>query len=480
MYKYKTKPYEHQKKIFEKTWKAKQHALFLEMGTGKTKIAIDTLGALYEVNAINTVLIVAPKGVFANWVEKEIPQHLPDRINSKMVQWQPNITKKYREALTELADPGHTDLHILAMNVEALSTVKGASSAFKFLKMNPNNLFIMDESTAIKNRKALRTKNALKAASLAKYKRILTGSPITKNPMDLFSQCDFLSPQLLGFKSFFAYQARYAIVRKRAMGMRSFQEITGYQRLDELHGKLDSFSSRVLKEDCLDLPEKIYTSRRVSLSKEQLSAYVQMKKLAIARLEKGELSTTTSVLTQIMRLQEICCGHLKTDDGEIQEIPNKRLDELLSTIDEMSGKVIIWATWVYDLERIVNKLKERYGEDSAEAFYGATPQDKRQEIVKNFQDKENPLRFFVGNPKTGGYGLTLTAATNVIYWNNGYDLETRIQSEDRAHRIGQKNHVTYVDLVSPDTVDEKILAALKGKIDIAQEVLGEQSREWLI
>ena len=181
-----------------------------------------------------------------------------------------------------------------------------------------------------------------------------------------------------------------------------------------------------------------------------------------------------------MRLQEICCGHLKTDDGEIQEIPNKRLDELLSTIDEMSGKVIIWATWVYDLERIVNKLKERYGEDSAEAFYGATPQDKRQEIVKNFQDKENPLRFFVGNPKTGGYGLTLTAATNVIYWNNGYDLETRIQSEDRAHRIGQKNHVTYVDLVSPDTVDEKILAALKGKIDIAQEVLGEQSREWLI
>ena len=480
MYKYKTKPYEHQKIIFEETWKAKQHALFLEMGTGKTKIAIDTLGALYETKCINTVLIVAPKGVFANWVEKEIPQHLPDRINCKIVQWQPNITKKYREALTELADPGHNDLHILAMNVEALSTVKGASSAFKFLKMNPNNLFIMDESTAIKNRKALRTKNALKAASLAKYKRILTGSPITKNPMDLFSQCDFLSPQLLGFKSFFAYQARYAIVRKRAMGLRSFQEITGYQRLDELHNKLDKFSSRVLKEDCLDLPEKIYTSRRVPLSKEQLSAYVQMKKLAIARLEKGDLSTTTSVLTQIMRLQEICCGHLKTDDGEIQEIPNKRLDELLSTIDEMSGKVIIWATWVYDLERIVNKLKEKHGESSAEAFYGATPQDKRQEIVKNFQDKENPLRFFVGNPKTGGYGLTLTEATNVIYWNNGYDLETRIQSEDRAHRIGQKNHVTYVDLVSPGTVDEKILTALKSKIDIAQEVLGEQSREWLI
>ena len=480
MYVYKTEPYQHQKEIFESSWKARHYALFLEMGTGKTKIAIDSLAALYEAKNINTVLIVAPKGVYANWVEKEIPQHLPDRINCKIVQWQPNITKKFREALTELADPKHTDLHILAMNVEALSTIKGASSAFKFLKMNPNNLFIMDESTAIKNRKAMRTKNALKAASLAKYKRILTGSPITKNPMDLFSQCNFLSPKLLNFKSFFAYQARYAIVRRRMMGARSFQEITGYQRLDELHGKLGKFSARVLKEDCLDLPDKIYTSRRVPLTKEQLTAYVQMKKLALTRLEKGELSTTASVLTQIMRLQEICCGHLKMDDGTIQEIPNKRLDELFNTIDEMSGKVIIWATWVYDLERIVNKLRERYGEDSAEAFYGATPQDKRQEIVKNFQDKKNPLRFFVGNPKTGGYGLTLTAATNVIYWNNGYDLETRIQSEDRAHRIGQDNHVLYVDLISPSTVDEKILTALKGKISIAQEVLGEQGRDWLI
>ena len=480
MYSYKTTPYKHQKEIFEDSWNTRHYALFLEMGTGKSKIAIDSLAALYEAKSINTVLVVAPKGVFANWVEKELPKHLPNRIPHKIVQWQSNITKKFREALTELADPKHKDLHILVMNVEALSTMKGASSAFKFLKMNPNNLFIMDESTAIKNRKALRTKKAIKAASMAKYKRILTGSPITKNPMDLFSQCNFLSKQLLGFKSFFAYQTRYAVVRRRAIGMHSFQEITGYQRLDELHDKLNQFSVRVLKEDCLDLPDKIYTSRRVPLSKEQLSAYVQMKKLALTRLEQGELSTTTSILTQIMRLQEICCGHLKTDDGEIQEIPNKRMDELFNTIEEMSGKVIIWASWVYDIERIVRLLRKKFGAQTTEAFYGATPQDKRQEIVRNFQDKDSELRFFVGNPKTGGYGLTLTAATNVIYWNNSYDLEIRIQSEDRAHRIGQEHHVLYVDLVSPDTVDEKILTALKNKINIAQEVLGEQSRDWLI
>jgi|TARA_R110000823_G_scaffold24654_2_gene73180 SNF2 family DNA or RNA helicase len=480
MYKFETEPYDHQREIFEASWGARSHALFLEMGTGKSKIAIDTLGALYEAGAVNTALIVAPKGVYGNWVLKELPQHLPSRILTKIVQWQPNVTKKFREALTELADPSHTDLHILVMNVEALSTMKGSASAFKFLKMNPANMFILDESTSIKNRKALRTKNAVKAAGLSKYRRILTGSPITRNPMDLYSQCDFLSPQLLGFKSFFAYQARYAIVQRRAMGTRSFQEITGYQRLDELHDKLGKFSSRVLKEDCLDLPEKIYTMRRVPLSKEQLSAYVQMKKLALARLEKGALSTTTSVLTQIMRLQEICCGHLKTDSGEIETLPSNRMNELLATIDEMTGKVIIWATWVYDIEKIVEKLKDTYGKDCVEAFYGATPQENRQEIVERFQDSDSKLRFFVANPRTGGYGLTLTAATNVIYWNNSYDLETRIQSEDRAHRIGQNHHVLYVDLVSPNTVDEKILKALKAKIDIAQTVLGEQGRQWLI
>ena len=153
---------------------------------------------------------------------------------------------------------------------------------------------------------------------------------------------------------------------------------------------------------------------------------------------------------------------------------------MFDVIDEMLGKVIIWATWVYDIEKIVNTLQERYGPCSAEGFYGATPQDARQGIVDRFQDPDSDLRFFVGNPKTGGYGLTLTGATNVIYFNNGYDLETRIQSEDRAHRIGQEHHVLYVDLISPGTVDEKILKALRGKLNLAQEVLGEDPRDWIL
>ena len=217
-----------------------------------------------------------------------------------------------------------------------------------------------------------------------------------------------------------------------------------------------------------------------ALTDEQDKAYKQMKEFALAMLDRGELSTTQSVLTQIMRMQEICCGHLRTDDGDIQPLASNRINEMLDVISEMLGKVIIWASYVYDIEQIQQTLADKFGEESVVTFYGATPQDQRDAIVAQLQDSDSPVRFFVANPKTGGYGLTLTAATNVIYFNNSYDLEIRLQSEDRAHRISQKHHVLYVDLVSPNTVDEKIIKALKSKIDIAQQVLGEEAKGWLI
>tara|TARA_R110000782_G_scaffold93628_1_gene177179 strand:- start:221 stop:1117 length:897 start_codon:yes stop_codon:yes gene_type:complete len=297
--------------------------------------------------------------------------------------------------------------------------------------------------------------------------------------MDLFSQCNFLAEKALGFNSYFAFQARYANVQRRMMGHRSFQQIVGYRRLEELSEKLDRFSSRVLKVDCLDLPPKVYIKREVSLTLEQAKLYVQMQKLALAKLESGELVTTASVLTQIMRLQQICCGHLQPDEGEIQPIKSNRLNELLDLTEEFQGKAIIWATYTHDIQQVAYALRDRFGPESVATYYGATPQDERQSIVEQFQDPESPLKFFVGQPKTGGYGITLTEATTVIYYSNSYDLEIRLQSEDRAHRIGQKNKVTYIDLVSPGTIDEKILEALRNKIDIAGKVLGEDVKGWL-
>tara|TARA_R110000787_G_scaffold141473_1_gene255022 strand:- start:1928 stop:3382 length:1455 start_codon:yes stop_codon:yes gene_type:complete len=484
MYTFKTSPYAHQQKAWEDSWRKEYYFLAMEMGTGKSKVALDSIGALYEQGEIDTVLIVAPKGVYDNWIQQEIPRHLPDDIERKVVRWQPNWTEKFKKEIADIALPQKRDkkfLSFLVMNVEALSTQKGQSTALRFLQLNPNNMMVVDESTTIKNRKSARTKAIVACGRAAKYRRVLTGSPITKSPLDLFSQCDFLASKALGFDNFYAFQARYAVVQKRSRpGGGHYPHLLGYRRLDELGDKLEKFTCRVLKEDCLDLPDKIYTRRNVPLTSEQTKAYVQMKELALVYLDNGEAATTASILTQLMRLQQITCGFIKPDDAPIQPLKNNRLPQLMESVAELSGKALIWATYTHDIETICAALSEEYGEDSVAAYHGQTAQDDRQNIVVKFQDKESPLRFFVGHPKTGGYGITLTAANTVIYYNNSYDLESRLQSEDRAHRIGQEKSVTYIDLVSPGTIDEKILEALRSKINLAQTVLGEDFRAWLV
>ena len=265
------------------------------------------------------------------------------------------------------------------------------------------------------------------------------------------------------------------------MGHKSFNEIVSFQRLEELSARLDKFSTRVLKEECLDLPSKVYVRRKVEMPTEQRKLYVQMKEFALAQLDDGKMATTVNVLTQIMRLQQIACGHFQPDDeAPIESIKNNRLEELLNVCEENSGKSIIWATWTHDIQAIEAALAKAYGEDSVATYYGATPQEERQEIVRRFQDPNDPLRFFVGQPSTGGYGITLTEASTVVYYSNSYNLEHRIQSEDRAHRIGQTKSVTYIDLYTPHTIDEKITKALRDKINLAGEVLGEDLVEWLV
>ena len=477
-YEFKTKPFQHQADAIKESWFKEYYALFMEMGTGKSKVAIDNIGMLYERGFVNAALIIAPKGVYDNWVKGEIPTHLPDRIQRDVLRWEPKRTKGFAKRLEDFVMEDFIGVKVFVMNIEALSTARGANTAGRFLVQNPENIVIVDESTTIKNRKAARTKNLQVLHKYAKYRRILTGSPITKSPMDLFSQCSFLEEKALGYNSYFAFQNRYAIVRQQKMGQRSFSEFVGYRRLDELNEKLTQFSKRVLKSECLDLPDKLYTKRYVALTDEQKRLYDQMKDMALAMLENGELATTTSVLTQIMRLQQISCGHFTPDVGETRSLDSNRLDELLNITEELQGKCIIWASYTHDIQRIYYALRDCFGPEAVALYYGDTAQDMRQDTVERFQDPNNPLRFFVGQPRTGGYGITLTAATTVIYFSNSYDLEIRLQSEDRAHRIGQSNPVTYIDLVSPDTLDEKILTALKNKVNLAETVLGEETRQW--
>jgi SNF2 family DNA or RNA helicase len=476
-YPYRNQPFAHQAAYLQRFWKHPVVALFAEMGTGKSFMLINNAALLYDRGDINGMLIVAPKGVYRNWYKSELPKHMPEHVSYKMACWSPSPRKAEKmemEAMLNYVD----GLRILIMNIEAFSTEKGVSFARTFLRVT-NSFMAVDESTTIKTPNAKRTKNIIKVGREARFRRIATGSPVTKSPLDLYAQCEFLSADCLNMASYYAFQARYAVLVERRMATHTFKQIVGYRRLDELQKRLDNFSFRVTKEECLDLPDKVYTRREVEMTAEQRKAYDQMKLMALSVIDQGIVSTNNA-LTQLMRLHQICCGHVKLDDGSEVDFPNNRIDELLAALEEVDGKVIIWANYRKDIERIKNRLQHDYGMTAVASYYGDTEAEERQEIVTRFQDPGDSLRFFVGNPRTGGYGLTLTAAKTVIYYSNNFDLEVRLQSEDRAHRIGQTSKVTYIDLITPGTVDEHIVKALRNKINIASAVLGEELKEWLI
>ena len=474
-YKFKKKPYAHQLTALEKSWNRDTFAYFMEMGTGKTKVLIDNLSMLYDKGRVDGALIVAPKGVIGTWYNQELPAHLPDHIENVTVLWQSNINKKQKDKLDQLFKTGH-ELHILIMNVEAFSTSKGLDFAKKFLRSH-KSLMAIDESTTIKNPKAKRTRNIIDLADLCKYRRIMTGSPVTKNPLDLYTQCYFLDPHHLGHESYYSFRMRYAVMKTAHISGRSIQLVAGFRNLGELSDKLLPFSYRVLKEDCLDLPDKIYMRREIQLTEEQKRLYKQMRQEALATLN-GKTVTTMTALTQLMRLHQITCGHFSADDGTIQEVKNNRLAELLDVLEEVEGKAIIWAHYQHDVKNIFKLLEDKFGPGSVVHYYGKTLPEQRDYAIKNFKNNDK-VRFFVGTPQTGGYGITLTQANTVIYYSNGYDLEKRMQSEDRAHRIGQKKTVTYVDIIAEDTVDTKIVKSLRKKINIASKVMGEELKSWI-
>ena len=306
---------------------------------------------------------------------------------------------------------------ILVINVEAFSTKKGVAFVEKFILAH-NALIAVDESTTIKNPKAQRTKSLLKLAINTKYRRILTGFPVTQSPLDLYSQCSFLSKQLLGFDSYYSFQNRYAKLLNRKMGARSFRQVVGYQNLEELTKNVNEFSYRVLKKDCLDLPDKVYQRREVELTPEQKKVYKELKEYAMAELDSHEIVSVTSVLTQILRLHQVVCGFVKHDNGEEVEIKNNRLDELINILQEVQGKTIIWANYRYDIRRILETLHNITGTESVATYYGETPDEERQEVIRRFQDPNSPLQYLISNVQTGGYGITLTEASNVIYYSN--------------------------------------------------------------
>ena len=475
-YEFKTEPYQHQSDTLNASAHRTLFALFLEMGLGKSKILLDNAAFLFEEQKISGLLIVTPKGNLRNWDVHEISKHLPERIERNVLVWQPNHTQRWTTAFKKMVKEDSTGtLNIFLVNVEAFATVKACKFVEEFL-VTHDTMMVIDESTTIKNPKAKRTQHLIKLAPLADYRRILTGFPITRTPLDLYSQCYFLSPNLLGFSSYYAFRARYAITQARRMGRHSFQQIIGFQKLEELQESIKDFSIRKRKDECLDLPEKVYTKRHIELTYEQKVAYGSMKKQALMILE-DELFSTVNILTQLMRLQQIVAGSLRNEEGETIVLKNNRVQAVLDLLEETSGKVVIFAMFQTDIQELEKAIAEKFGPGAVASYYGKTPQDKRQVIIDKFQDPDSELRYFVSNPQTGGRGITLTEASTMIFYSNSYDLELRVQAEDRIHRIGQERSCTYIDLVSKGTVDERILQNLLNKVKISNEILGEV-RNW--
>ena len=468
MYKYKTKPFEHQRQSLIEGAFPFNFAYFMEMGTGKTKVAIDNAAYLFQKEEIEFVFVIAPNSVYRNW-KKEIDFHCP--IESNIYIWKVTKDKTFK------IDP--KKITFILMNVEALSHASGKKwLEYKLLKHGKTSMIILDESTTIKNLKASRTKAIIKLGKLAKYRRILTGSPITKSPLDLFSQCAFLDKKLLGYENYTVFKSRYAVMYSIERGGYNIQIPKYYVNLEELEYKLKNFSYRVRKKDCLDLPPKMYVQRHVELPEEQRKAYEQLKASALIVLKNDEVSYNNK-LTELLKLQQVANGFVKTNDGKIIDFKsNAKLKELMSILEESEDKCIIWANYVHNIEMIKKKLEETYGKDSVVSIYGKDSVEVRNDSVEKFQHNDR-CRFLVGNPTVGGYGLTLTAARYVIYFSNSYNLEVRQQSEDRAHRYGQTSQVTYIDLIATDTIDEMVLHNLDNKIELSAKTLGEQVQKWL-
>ena len=477
-YQFKTTPYKHQQEVFDISKDKAAYALLMEQGTGKSKVALDTAGHLFYEEKIDAVVIIAPNGVQTNWMKNEVPKHFGVEPYYTY-QWNNSVSNKEKERQKWFLLAVGLNLPILVINIDAIATKRGYAYVENFLRTS-RALLIVDESTMIKNPKAKRTKAVISLSQYAPYRRILTGTPVPQGPLDLYTQFQFLDPTILGFKSWCAFRARYAILKQEyGAGGRTYQQLIGYRNIDELSASIKDYSYRALKKDCLDLPDKVYKKVYVELSDNQRRLYDELKKSFITELE-GVTMTATLALTRLLRLQQITGGHFANEDTkEVTAIDDTcpRVVALQNVIEELpeTSQVIIWAKHTAEIELIVNHLNSVFGNNKAVAYYGKTSTDRRHTIVTAFQ--LGGIRFFVAN-KTAAWGLTLTAADTVIYYSNDFSLEVRLQSEDRAHREGQKNKVTYYDIEAVDTLDKKIIQLLRSKKEVADLVTGDIG-EWI-
>lgn len=460
----------------------------MEMGTGKSKVLIDDAGLLHASGKIDAALVTCPNSIKYEW-EEQIG------IHCGIPKYGVHVWPKWPQPSKIPA----SQFNWFIINVEALSTKRGAEAIKAVLDHYKGKVvWDIDESTTIKRHSSLRTKAIHRHRHRARFRRIATGSPVTKGPLDMYGQFKFLHESILGFTSYYAFRNQYAVMGGREVtfkfkGKETTQavEIVGYKNLPELNKRVAAHSYRVLKKDCLDLPPRTFLKRQVTLNPEQKRLYKEMRDHMIARF-RGKVVSASIILTQIMRLQQIVGGFLPLDEIDFQtgawqrkmtpiEGANPKLAELELILDESEnpGKTIIWAHFKHEVKAIYEMLCARYGEDKVVPFYGDISVEQRALNKKAFQ--HGKAEWFVGTQGSGKFGLTLTASDLAIYYSNSDDYEARKQSEERNYRSGSEIHdkVTVIDIIAPGTSDIKLLANLRRKKNLADVITGDTIEEWI-
>ena len=459
------KSFKHQAEIFER-FKDKDHfALFLEAGTGKTRITIQLLEHAYNEKRITAALILVPKTMISTWAQIELPKHSAEPF--KAYAWDGKTNTKTAVLFDEMLK--FNGLSYLIANHDAITGARFQDLLNKFWQARKKVAFIIDESTAIKIPSSARTKVALKMANVAAMKGILTGTPLPNGPLDVYTQCEFLDPKkgILGHASFYSFKTRYAVLKRQTFGFRSFDTVVGYRDLDDLRRKLDKFAAFVKLEECIDMPPQVFSTIAVELTPEQASAYKELKEKAVAYIQSHEI-VAINALSLLSRLHQILVGQIKVGADKYLALPSNRLEIVKSIMEERDHKILIWCPYV----EAAKQLHDGLGLNAIRLTSDMNTVE-RHDTIENW--RHMPIQGLILNAASAGHGLTLTEAKTAIFYGNTYNLEHRLQALRRNYRIGQDQKTEVIDIIALDTVEEKIMKALTDKQNIAELVTNKEA-----
>jgi Zn-finger nucleic acid-binding protein len=523
-YQFKTEPWAHQREALKQSWDKKYFALLMEYGTGKTKVIIDNAGILFERGEIDALFIIAPNGVHEQWITEQLPMHMPERIKYIARVWTGANTKKFKRGLQEFwQEKSAHKLKIFTANVEAFQMSPRAQAFGKNFLNSFNTMLVVDESTRIKTPGAKRTKFIIgQLARLAVYRRTLTGNEVTRSPFDVYSPYRFLNQNFWEpirnyhlfchrygkFKTNYIYRKQikvdmgcpkckkhineilfkrqgrlFAICpRCRAVlnderlpakvdklidneGRFEYPTLIKYRRLDELREKTAAVSYLVRKDDCLDLPPKIYDPIYAELNADQKRLYQELKTERVTEYQGAELSVANKLALSV-RFQQIVGGFFPETEEPIGS-NNPKIDRLLYDLEDIdcADPIIIWARFTAEIKAIAKALQANY-DDRVITYFGETSKTERAEIRRDFD--AGKIGFFVANTATAGTGLNLQRSYIHYYFSNSFNSEDRWQSEDRSHRGGQTRACLYKDIFIKGTVDDTIKKSNDEKKHIAE------------